>query len=85
MKFLSIVSLFGTLATALPALTPQHIEEIRSWDLVTEHTRSLETRQSGNVRNELQNGGTCPPIILIWARGSTEEGNMVRFCFKALS
>ncbi|KAK0741372.1 cutinase-domain-containing protein [Schizothecium vesticola] len=76
MKFFITFSLFGALVAALPALSPEHIEAIRSWDLVADSTRALETRQSSNVRNELQTGGTCPPVILIWARGSTEEGNM---------
>lgn len=77
MKFFTTFSLFGALAAALPTLSPEHVEAIRSWDLVADNTRALEARQSSDVRNELQTGGTCPPVILIWARGSTEEGNMV--------
>jgi len=77
MRFFTTFSLFGALVAALPALSPEHIEAIRSWNLVADSTRALETRQSSNVRNELQAGGMCPPVILIWARGSTEEGNMV--------
>ncbi len=39
-------------------------------------TAELEARQS-NTRNDLQNGGTCPEAIFIFARGSTESGNLV--------
>ena len=77
MKFFATFPLFGAFAMAFPTLTPEHVETIRSWDLVAEHTQALEIRQGSNTRNELQTGGTCPRVILIWARGSTEEGNMV--------
>jgi len=65
MKFSSAVSLFAGLAAALPAM------ELAPGD-------ALEARQLGNTRNDLQNGGTCPPVIFIFARGSTESGNLVR-------
>jgi cutinase len=64
MKFLSAVSIFVSLAQALPSA----VEFVPN--------NRLEARQS-NSRNDLQNGGTCPPSIFIFARGSTESGNLV--------
>ncbi|KAK0733132.1 cutinase-domain-containing protein [Lasiosphaeria miniovina] len=72
MKLFTALHLVVGLAAALPS----RIEEIRSWQLVEEHTQSLESRASSETRNELQAGGTCPPIIFIYARGSTEGGNL---------
>jgi len=39
----------------------------------------LETRQSSTTRTELESGSAsaCPKAILIYARGSTQSGNMV--------
>lgn len=41
--------------------------------------RALQTRQSRLNRDELleNNGAECPSAIFIYARGSTERGNMV--------
>lgn len=66
MKFSTAASLFAGLAAALPAveLAPGN---------------ALEARQFGNTRNDLQNGGACPGSIFIFARGSTETGNLVRW------
>ncbi|KAK4164625.1 cutinase-domain-containing protein [Cladorrhinum sp. PSN259] len=46
--------------------------------LPVEQKESVEARQlfGGNTKNELQQGGTCPPVIFIYARGSTESGNL---------
>lgn len=79
MKFLAPVTLLAGLAAALP----NRIEEIRSLESLEEITRaqSLVARQSSNTRNELTTGGSCPPVIFIWARGSTESGNMVGSLF----
>ena len=40
----------------------------------------LQTRQIGSSRTELESGSAsaCPKAILIFARGSTETGNLVR-------
>ena len=68
MKFSTAVSLFAGLVAALPAveLAPAEV---------------LDARQlGGNTRNDLQNGGACPPVIFIFARGSTESGNLVSLC-----
>ncbi|KAK6527351.1 hypothetical protein TWF281_010531 [Arthrobotrys megalospora] len=43
--------------------------------LTTALPTSLITRQSRNVRNDLQNGD-CKPFTLIFARGTTEAGNL---------
>ena len=43
----------------------------------------LEARQIVNA-NDLENG-VCKPVVLIFARGSTELGNMVSHCLPALS
>lgn len=37
---------------------------------------ALQARQS-LTRDELVNGGSCPSVIFIFARGSTEVGNLV--------
>jgi cutinase len=69
MKFFATLSLLAGLATALPTaveIAPAASEE------------GIEARQLfGNTRNELQTGGTCPRVIFIFARGSTESGNLV--------
>jgi cutinase len=67
MKFFATVSLFAGLGAALPtAREAVPVEE------------GIEARQLfGNTRNELQNGGNCPSVIFIFARGSTESGNLV--------
>lgn len=40
----------------------------------------LDARQLGSTSNDLVNGNSanCPKVIYIFARGSTEAGNMVR-------
>ncbi|KAI8239724.1 Cutinase 1 [Colletotrichum sp. SAR 10_99] len=65
MKFLSIVSLAITLAAAAPVEVETGV--------------ALETRQS-STRNELETGSSsaCPKVIYIFARASTEPGNMAR-------
>ncbi|KAF9870687.1 cutinase [Colletotrichum karsti] len=66
MKFLSILSLAVTLAAAAP------VEVVVDTSLVP-----LEARQSSS-RNELESGSSsaCPKVIYIFARASTEPGNM---------
>lgn len=64
MKFSAILSLFVATSAAFP--TP---------DLPSE----IEARQFGSTtRNDLSNGAAsaCPPVIFIYARGSTEAGNL---------
>ncbi|CAI4220097.1 unnamed protein product [Parascedosporium putredinis] len=68
MKFLNILSLAAAVVYAAPAADPAPVE------LASE----LEARQLSSTRNDLQNGNSanCPKVILIYARGSTEVGNM---------
>jgi len=78
MKFLATIAALAGLTAALPAALNDHAEEIRSWDLLETYTRlGLEARQSGETRNELSSStGACPRVIFIFARGSTEGGNL---------
>lgn len=67
MKFsLAITSIFAGMAAAVPT----GIELVPG--------DALEARQiSGRLtRNDLQDGGDCPQAIFIFARGSTESGNL---------
>lgn len=68
MKSAIVASALATLAVAIPAPIAER-----------EASGKLETRQTGLNRNELQdsNGTPCPQAIFIYARGSTEAGNMV--------
>jgi cutinase len=70
MKFFQILSIAG-LASALPT---QPVE-----DAVL-----VEARQLSSTSNDLENGSSanCPRVIFIFARGSTEPGNMVRTPFE---
>lgn len=68
MKFLSLTML-ASLAAASPIT------------LAAPEADTLEARQLGtSTRNELEQGraGSCPKVIFIFARASTEVGNMVR-------
>jgi cutinase len=66
------VSLFVTLAAASPIT----VQEPSISD--------IEARQLGSSKTELESGsaGACPKAILIFARGSTEPGNLV--CLSSL-
>ncbi|KAF5669348.1 cutinase 3 [Fusarium circinatum] len=65
MKFSIISTLLAATASALPA---------------GQDAAALEARQLGGsiTRNDLANGnsGSCPGVIFIFARGSTESGNL---------
>ncbi|KAF4420582.1 cutinase precursor [Fusarium acutatum] len=70
MKFLTILSLFAAASVALPTSNPLSEREVLA---------ELEKRQSGSItRDDLSNGASsaCPPVIFIYARGSTELGNL---------
>ncbi|KFH43431.1 Cutinase-like protein [Hapsidospora chrysogenum ATCC 11550] len=68
--FSIILGLSAVLASALPV-------ENETRDVTEVSGVQLETRQS-TTRNDLENGSSsrCPDAILIYARGSTEAGNM---------
>jgi cutinase len=72
MKFNAILSFFAAASVALPTSNP---------------SSELEVRQAGSItRDDLSNGASsaCPPVIFIYARGSTELGNLVSFVFNDL-
>ncbi|KAK4244627.1 carbohydrate esterase [Corynascus novoguineensis] len=66
MKFLSLLTAAG-LAAALPAPSVE-----------VSNAAEIEARQLSSTRNELENGNSasCPSVIFIFARASTEPGNM---------
>ncbi|KAK4647363.1 uncharacterized protein QC761_0000170 [Podospora bellae-mahoneyi] len=80
MRFLATVAaLTGTLVAALPS----PLDEIRTRELVESHRQTMETLEArgwksgeGATANELLDGGPCPKVIFIYARGSTEGGNL---------
>lgn len=61
-----------TLLATLAAATPIAVPEISI-------SGDIEARQLGSSKTELENGqaGACPKAILVFARGSTETGNLV--------
>lgn len=73
MKFLAIISLCAALVAAAPVEAPIEVA-------VDAGVADLEVRQTGLTRNELESGSSsaCPRVIFIFARASTELGNMVR-------
>ncbi|KAK3381752.1 cutinase-domain-containing protein [Podospora didyma] len=72
MKFFVPLALLASIAASLPT----YVEEIRSLELLAAESQSVEPR-ADDTANELKNGGsTCPPVIFIVARGSTESGNL---------
>ena len=68
---MKLSNIFSTLALAASLVSAAPFEGVPG-------TRDLEARQSSR-RNDLENGDSsnCPDVILIFARGSTEAGNMV--------
>lgn len=73
MKFLAIISLCAALVAAAPVEAPVEVA-------IDAGVGALEVRQGGLTRDELQDGSSsaCPRVIFIFARASTELGNMVR-------
>ncbi|KAL2127482.1 hypothetical protein VTI74DRAFT_10674 [Chaetomium olivicolor] len=68
MKFLHLLAAAG-LVSALPA--PAAVE-------VEQPAAEIEARQISSIRNDLETGSSskCPRVIFIFARASTEPGNM---------
>ncbi|KAG6116150.1 hypothetical protein E4U14_000460 [Claviceps sp. LM454 group G7] len=79
MKSVLLASVFTALAAAAPVPVPEQV--VRSNGIAGD-VNDLEARQfgmgmGGMTRNDLESGsGTCPKAIFIFARGSTEPGNM---------
>ncbi|KAK4465037.1 cutinase-domain-containing protein [Cladorrhinum samala] len=77
MKFLSIIAALASAVSALPA------EDIRARELVESHAQSMALVKPRawsallGTATELETGGACPGVIFIFARGSTETGNLV--------
>jgi cutinase len=71
MKFFA-ASLLAGLAIASPIAAPESAE------INALEARELEARQSTS-RTELESGSSsaCPKVIYVFARGSTESGNLV--------
>jgi hypothetical protein len=76
MKFFA-ASLLASLAAASPIAAPEPSNAEVEALVAREH---LEARQLFGSRNELEQGSSssCPKAILVFARGSTETGNLVR-------
>ena len=86
MKVLSILAVVTGLAAASP-IKPNEVEILaRELEIVAREVGvgprdvDVEARQLSSTRNDLERGSSsnCPSVILIFARGSTEIGNMVR-------
>ncbi|KAK0617495.1 cutinase-domain-containing protein [Immersiella caudata] len=78
MKFFFAITTLASLVLAAllaPADTVS-VEEILPWKTpLTSSAKQLQKR-AVDTRNELQQGGTCPPVTFISAHGSTENGNL---------
>lgn len=75
MKFIGIITLTAALVASLPTT---RVGDERVPVTRDEALAAVEARQSSS-RNDLEKGSSsaCPKAILIFARGSTELGNMV--------
>ncbi|KAK4160730.1 family 5 putative carbohydrate esterase [Cladorrhinum sp. PSN259] len=83
MRFFTAVTALSSLVTALP--NPLAADELRARELilVESHKAAVESLEArgwksgeGATANELMDGGACPSVIYIHARGTTEGGNL---------
>ncbi|KAM0322576.1 hypothetical protein ACHAQA_009423 [Verticillium albo-atrum] len=83
MKFFTVLSLAVALTAALPV---EPVADEAEALVSRNEIAVLEARQS-STRNELESGSAsnCPRAILIFARGSTEPGNMVALLCSAVN
>lgn len=72
------VSLFGALAAASPVVVRAPANTIVAADPIV--VEAIQNAYAGTTSNDLENGkaGACPEAILIFARGTSEAGNLVR-------
>lgn len=77
MKVTSMLAAIAATTAALPTSLDQGLSEVEL-RAALEARSDIEARQVvGTTANELTQG-SCRPLILIFARGSTEPGNLVR-------
>lgn len=77
MKVTSVLAAIAATTAALPTSIDQGLSEVEL-RAALEARSDIEARQVvGTTANELTQG-SCRPLILIFARGSTEPGNLVR-------
>lgn len=86
MRFLTAITALSGLATVNALPNPKASEELKARELilVESHKAALESLEArgwksgeGGTANELLDGGACPSVIFIHARGTTETGNLV--------
>ncbi|KAK0372613.1 cutinase [Colletotrichum paranaense] len=78
MKFSAILAL-ASIAAAFPTLSEPELDER---DILEIEARDIEARQRGRVGStakEFSTGG-CKDVVMVFARGSTEIGNMGTIC-----
>jgi cutinase len=73
MKF--SLSLVALAASAFASPIVLDLSDISQNELEEIHARDIEARQSGTTANEFLNGG-CRDVVLIFARGTSQSGNL---------
>ncbi|PSN74559.1 cutinase-domain-containing protein [Corynespora cassiicola Philippines] len=65
-----------SLAAPAPAAAGFPITELESVDLAPETSAITKRQYNGNTYNQLTDGTACRPITVIYARGTTQQGNV---------